>query len=375
MKILMFGEFSGFFNCLQDGFKALGHDTFLASNGDWVKNYPSDFRWDSHLHLGKLQGIYNVINIILHWRLFRGYDVVLFISPSLFGKSTWLNKIIYYPIARNNKMSYVICSGLYNYSFNFWYNNKQSKYYGYTSSYIKECKSKRQILNYINPSMAEYEEKFMKTLTGIIPIWYEYAEPYRHFSNLKKTIRTPVTLDKFEYKPNIVRNGKVVFFHGLSRPCKGGEFILAAFDRLREKHKNDAEFIAAGGLPFDKYMEIIDRTNVVVDDANSYSFCMNAFFSMLKGKVVMGGAEPEGNKELGYENVPVINIIADVDQICNAIEDLIERKNEIEKLGLESRKFVEKYHDHREIAKLYIQQFEDDLSMIDCHKNNKEYRI
>ena len=29
----------------------------------------------------------------------------------------------------------------------------------------------------------------------------------------------------------------------------------------------------------------------------------------------MGGAEPEGNKELDYEDVPVVNIKADVDQI------------------------------------------------------------
>ena len=136
---------------------------------------------------------------------------------------------------------------------------------------------------------------------------------------------------------------------------------MAAFDKLREKHKDDAEFIAAGGLPFDEYMKIIDRTNVVVDDANSYSFCMNALFSMLKGKIVMGGAEPEGNAELGYEDVPVVNICADVDQICNAIEYIISRKDEIEEWGLKSRKFVEKYHDYKKIAQQYLNQFQEDL--------------
>ena len=201
----------------------------------------------------------------------------------------------------------------------------------------------------------------LSRITGIIPIWYEYAEPYRNFYNLKKAIRTPIDLNKFDYKPNLVRNNKVVFFHGISRPCKGGEYILAAFDRMREKHKDDAEFIAAGGLPFDEYMKIIDRTNVIVDDANSYSFCMNALFSMLKGKIVMGGAEPEGNKELEYENVPVINICANVDQICQAIEYIIDRKTEIEKWGLESRKFVERYHNSVEVAKQFVSQFENDM--------------
>ncbi len=364
MKILLFGEYSGLFNCLKEGLQSLGHEVFMTSNGDFERDYPSNFRWDSHLHLGKLQGVYNVINVWLHRKLFRGYDVVLFISPSLFGKHVWLNKLFYYPIIKHNKLSYVVSSGLYYYGFNFWYNQKQSKYFGYTSAYVKACKSKSELRNYINPPMVEYEGELLKKLTGIIPIWYEYAEPYRDFPNLKKTIRTPIALNKFDYKPNVVRDGRVVFFHGLSRPCKGGEYILAAFDRLREKHKDDAEFIAAGGLPFDEYMKIIDRTNVVVDDANSYSFCMNAFFSMLKGKVVMGGAEPEGNKELGYEDVPVVNICADVDQICEAIESVIARKDEIEDWGLRSRRFVEKYHDNIDVASLYIEQFEKDLRLV-----------
>lgn len=51
MKILLFGEFSGFFTCLKDGLTALGHEVFLASSGDGFKNYPSDFRWDSHFLL------------------------------------------------------------------------------------------------------------------------------------------------------------------------------------------------------------------------------------------------------------------------------------------------------------------------------------
>ena len=84
MKILLFGEYSGFFNCLKDGLVALGHDVFLASNGDYTKNYPSDFRWDSHRsnNWGKFAPFYNVANIMLHKKLFMGYDVVLLIGPN-----------------------------------------------------------------------------------------------------------------------------------------------------------------------------------------------------------------------------------------------------------------------------------------------------
>ena len=361
MKILLFGEYSGFFNCLKDGFRALGHEVFLASNGDGNRDYPSDFRWDGHKDRGKFEKIYEVANILLHKDKISGYDVVLCISPSLFSRYKWPNKIVYDYLVKHNNLVYLVSSGLYRTGFQYWHNKKESKYYGYTNAYVKDLKNEKDITKFDNAEILNWEDEFLNKITGIIPIWYEYAEPYRKYKNLKKTIRTPINYNQFDYKPNIVRNGKVVFFHGLSRPCKGGEYILAAFDKLREKHKDDAEFIAAGGLPFKEYMEIIDRTNVVVDDANSYSFCMNAFFSMLKGKIIMGGAEPEGNKELGYEDVPVVNICADVDQICAAIENIISHKDEIESWGLKSRKFVEKYHNYIDVAKQYIAQFEKDL--------------
>ena len=91
----MIGEFSGYFNCLKAGFEKLGHTVYLVSGGDGVKNFPSDFRWDSHLHLGRFQPFYNYLNLLLHLPKLKGYDVVLFISPKLFGIRKYPNKLVY----------------------------------------------------------------------------------------------------------------------------------------------------------------------------------------------------------------------------------------------------------------------------------------
>lgn len=99
-------------------------------------------------------------------------------------------------------------------------------------------------------------------------------------------------------------------------------------------------------------MALVSRINVILDDANSYSIAMNGLFALSMGKIVMGGAEPEGNGELGISNVnPVINIEPNVDQICSQIEYIIHNREKIEEWGCLSRKFVEEYHNPIDIAK------------------------
>jgi len=355
MKILLFGEYSGLFNNLKDGLVTLGHNVFLASNGDGYRNYPSDYRYDMHIK-GKLGNAVGIFNVFTNLKMFSGYDIVFVVAPNPLFKISISNELFNY-LVKNNEKVFICGAGLYTNSFNFWYNNINSKYYEYTHADYNGAPNKYAFPFYVTPKRLKLELNILNKLNGLIPIMYEYSEPFRDFPKLLKTVPIPINLSKFEYKPNIVK-GKIVFFHGLTRPCKGGEYILKAFDFLSKKYSNHAEFIAKGGLPFKDYMELIDRTNVVLDDTNAYSLGMNALFSMAKGKIVMGGAEDVANKELGYEHCPAINLTKDVNQIILAIDNIIENKNYIEQIGFESRKLVEEYHNYIKVAEEYTKLFE-----------------
>lgn len=359
MKILLFGEFSGLFNCLKDGLVANGHEVFLASGGDGLKNYPSDFRWDAYQYqkyIGKLYHFIELKNIWKHRDLLKGYDAVLLISPMQPFSSVSFIKPIYDYIFDNNGKVFLCGSGLYPIGLKYWYETNE-KYHYYVDGQFKDWSPYRKLID--DPKYIEWEHYVLDHLNGYIPIWYEYAQPYRNYVRLTPTIRIPINTKQFEYKPNKVDN-KVVFFCGLSsRPnSKGNPIILQAFDKLREKYSDEAEFIATGGLPFDEYMKLVSRINVILDDANSYSIAMNGLFSLAKGKIVMGGAEPIANKELGLEWNPVYNLCPDVDQICSCMEDVIRNKEQIEEMGKKGRLFVETYHDYRDIAKRYVEIFE-----------------
>ena len=352
MKILLFGEYSGLFNSLKEGFCALGNEVYLASNGDGFKNFPSDFRWDMNIK-GKLGNAVGIANVFTHLKKLSGFDVVLVISTYPLFKR-YFNELIFDFLVKNNGKVYLSGAGLTPISFDYWNNNKESKYYNYTQAEIEWAKKYNKKFGlHNNISLKESEYKIFDKITGYIPIMYEYAEPYKKSEKFLKTIPIPINVSKFQYLENKVKD-KVVFFHGLSRFCKGGDFIINAFDKLKSKYSNDAEFISIGGLPFEEYISLLRKTNVVLDDVNAYSLGMNGLFSMAQGKIVMGGAEDVSIKELNYSFLPAINLKRDVNQIIHSIEQVLDNKSKIEEMGYQSRLFVETHHDHIKVAETYL---------------------
>lgn len=358
MKILLFGEYSGLFNCLRDGLVECGHDVTMASDGNGYKNYPRDIDWYAPPKLGRLKHVIELKKVFEQRKKLKGYDVVLVINPTIFSRYVPIIKPIFNYLFENNEKVFLSGAGLTSYSFNYWYNSKE-KYHNYVAGELIDIPSVMDGMK--SKALLDWEDEFMNRINGYIPIWYEYAQPFRQYKTCLQTVRIPINYGKHEYAPNVVKD-KIVFFASISarKNAKGFPYIQAAFEKMKEKYGNIAEFIAAGGLPFNEYMELISRTNVLLDDANSYSIAMNGLFSMCKGKVVMGGAEPAGNRELGIDGVnPVINLCPDVDQICSCIEDVIKNRDKIEEMGKKGRLFVEQYHDYRDIAKQYVELFEN----------------
>lgn len=356
MKILLFGEFSGLFTCLYHGLKNIGHDVFFVSDGNGFKDYPADFRYDAHLFKKRnlLTTPFEVTNLWLHRDKLCGYDVVFFVDSSVISRHPRWNAPLYRYMIKHNKASFLCGAGDMAIMVDYWHNSKE-KYKYYVDGIIEGAKNKGTVSLFENKELRAWEDELLNSVDGYIPIWYEYAQPFRNYKTILPTVRIPINWEDFEYVPNKVKD-KIVFFHGVpTRPeAKGTALIKEAFSRMEKKHSKIAEFHCAGGLPFNEYMDLVSRTNVILDDANSYSIAMNGLFSMAKGKIVMGGAEPEGNIELGIENVnPVINLKHDIEQICSQIEYIINNKDKIEEWGYNSRKFVETYHDSIDIAKRY----------------------
>jgi glycosyltransferase involved in cell wall biosynthesis len=354
MKILLLGEFSGLHQNLKAGLQTLGHEVTIASNGDLWKNIERDIDLSIKKVFPSVLGeIEYCLKFFPKFSLFSDYDVVQLIDASFFHRfyPEFIIRNIMDKIILKNRKIFLITAG--NDSFYCRYGCKRLRYHP-LDDYLKYDLKKKffyaekdKYLN-INKMIAE-------KVNGVIPVMYEYEVGYRDIiDNLMPIIPLPIDVDAIEYIPNIPKD-KIVVFHGLIRyGFKGTHHIEKAFKKLEKKYSNDVEFIIDGKMPLKKYLSVMKNVNIIVDQTSSYSCGMNAIYALAMGKIVLGGAEPESLDSLCVNKSPVINILPNPEDIVQKIESILEQRNDFERIGYESRKFVEEVHDHVKIAQKYL---------------------
>lgn len=346
MKVLLVGEYSGLHKNIKEGLEELGYDTTIISYGDAWKKIESD-RVVSTKYKGILGVIIKRIKMSIELFKAKDYDVVQLINPRILPELIGL--FILKSLKRKNKKLFLLAAGD---DLEYIKQGPKFRYWPYMG--IPEEK-----LDYNSWWDKKIHEEILKTIDGIIPIMYDYAEGYRHYKKTKKTIPIPMNINKITYTPNIVKD-KIIIFHGLNREeFKGTEYIRQAMESIKRKYPEEVQIIIDGKMPLDIYLETIRKTNIIIDQCKSYSYAMNAIYSMAQGKVVLSGAEPECLKELELKECPVINITPSVQDIESKLEYLIKNKNLIPKMGEQSRKFIEEVHDYKKVIKSYLETWKE----------------
>lgn len=349
MKILLVGEFSSFHRNLKAGLEKLGHEVHIAATGDGWKNIERDIDLGSNKN-GLIGGIERRIKVFVKMWNLKGYDVIQFINPFCLFYIPFLTKLLISRLINNNLKCFLVAAG----TDSFYLENAQKKMrYTPIDEWLHFDQKKKGHI-YQSGRYIRFNKWFANVVDGIIPILYDYQVCYAGQSNLEECIPIPMNIDDIEYSPNVV-SGKVIVFHGLNRyGFKGTRYIEEAFSRLTPKYKGHVDFIVKGHMPLDEYLQLLCSTNIVVDQALSFSSGVNAIYALAMGKIVLGGAEQCGLAPLGVTETPIINIEPSVDDICRKIELVLERQFEFEELGRKSREFAERHHNYKEVAEKYL---------------------
>ncbi len=354
MRVLLIGEFSGVHTNLKAGLEKLGVEVDLANLGDGFKKFQTDLvlRVEGSGFLNKIENrCLETINL----NLMKKYDVIQIMHPK---DLSFYDKRKVFKLFDSGKAVVQIIGGCDYVNARF-YENISDKM-------CHECKRydlPQHICPWTDNVYIKYQREFYSHIDVFVPLCWEYYYTYNTYmseykNRLNKMIPMPIDISTNKYVDT--KNDKIQVWHPLNRiGVKGTKEIEKAFEILRNKCGDVAEFHIKGKMPIDEYKKVLSKMDIVVDQLYDCTLGMNALYSMALGKVIITGNDDE-RVYIDYpelREMPVYRLGHTTEEIVENIsnviysEDIIKRKKE-------SRAYIEKYHDSVKVAREYIKLYE-----------------
>ncbi|WP_262731993.1 glycosyltransferase [Gaetbulibacter sp. NE] len=371
MRILLIGEYSRLHNSLKEGLTALGHEVLLVGNGDGFKNYPVDIRLDHSFHSKFLKkfkvAFYKLTSIdIGSWEIYlktllinkklKGFDVVQLINESSIKASPKLEIKFLKRILKQNKKLFLLSCGIDYQCMKYMMEGKFE--YSIMSPYLED-KSLFELykfqLQYLNEDYTKLHNFIYNNSNGVIATDMDYHIPLLGNKHYLGLIPNPINIEKIKYTPLKV-DDKIKIFHGVNTKAvvkKGNQYFSDALKIIEKKYGDKVEIKTTYSIPYNEYIKLYDECHILLDQVYGYDQGYNALEAMAKGKVVLTGAEKEFEKFYDLKHQVAVNVKPDVNQIVNALSDLIENPEKILNISKSARTFIEDCHDYKKIAKKY----------------------
>ena len=357
IKILLYESYSNYSVNLAKGLEKLGYDVGVASLPDGFK------RSDIELKRYRLYNVKGQIKLFNQLKkMFGTYDVVQFISPVCLPVFSYFYFFIMTTLF-NKK--YNIFSSVVGCDYVFWTTGRRcleiplfeevEKY----DPVKKSGKLRGKIVNFLT-------RRFIIGYIGMPEYCYSYKADEK-YKNKPVALTLAATNIKHKYEDidfnKFFQKEKLVFFHGIPKGregFKGSNHILKAFDIAREKYKDIAEFITVTSLPYDEYIDIMNKTDIIFDQTNFHIYGMAALEAMEAGKIVASSSQDKNfwdkvSKDLGLDFIPKIySLKPDSEYILSQIDKIIADKQKLPDIAKHNRKFVEKYHDPKLVAQRHL---------------------
>ncbi|HGS4678908.1 TPA: hypothetical protein ACMDOI_003026 [Vibrio cholerae] len=312
MKILIYGEYSGYGKSLAIGFRELGHEAAVFSpNGDGWKKLDSDFGLSAQSKLGKLKELLKYIPVFLK------FDAVYIMNPSFFSFKL-LGPLILLLFKMKGIKLFLLCCGD-------------------DVEYIRAGESgiiKKFVFSGVGYPLPNYfktiTEKTINYLCAksaykIIPTMYDYEIPWKmsHFGyKVTDVVPLACNIDNIQkIKPTDINLIKIM--HGINRrDVKGTDVILAALKRIENEFSNVVIYTPEK-LSQSEYLKLFSEIDISIDQCKCHSYGMNAIYAMLHGHVVLAPADEKHCASFNIAKSPIVSISNDEEDIYQKLKDLI----------------------------------------------------
>ena len=355
MKILLIGEYSNVHNTLAKGLRQLGHEVCVISNGDFWKDYPRDI--DVCRKEGRLGGMRLLLKLWTLLPRMRGYDVVQLVNPMFFELKAERLFFFYSYLRRHNKRIFLGAYGMDWYWVETCTNKKPLRYsdFNFGSELRTDAEAVREQRDWLGTTKERLNKMIAQDCDGIITGLYEYHVCYNPIFP-EKTCYIPFPI--LSSTCTIHNQLPLKLFIGISKQrsaYKGTDIMLKAAQAIQQKYPQQVELKVAEGVPFDQYQQMMDDSDVLLDQLYSYTPAMNALLAMSKGMIVVGGGEPENYEILGETELrPIINVEPNYDSVFHELEQLVLHPERIPELKQQSIEYIKKHHDYVKVAMQYV---------------------
>ena len=363
MRILLFGEYSNVHWTLAEGLRALGHEVCVVSDGDHWKDYPRDIDLRRR-SLRPLDTISYYLKCLRTVPSLRGYDVVQIINPLFLDLRANKISTFYRMLRRNNRKMFLGAFGMDHYWVKTGLDCKTFRYSDFNIGSQPRTEApwnKPFIQDWLNGEKTQLNIDIANDCDGIISGLYEYDCCYRPYYPDKTTfIPFPINLNSVTHKrPRPAKDAPVRFFVGIQKgrnEYKGTDIMLRALQRVKKAYPDRCEIITVESVPFKQYQELMNSSDVILDQLYSYTPAMNALMAMAKGLIVVGGGEPENYDILGEQELrPIVNVLPDEEDCYNKMKELVLHPECIDRLSEESVEYIRRHHDHIKVARQYLE--------------------
>ena len=134
--------------------------------------------------------------------------------------------------------------------------------------------------------------------------------------------------------------------------------MLTAAKDIVTKYPSNVDLQIAENIPFNKYKDMMNGADAILDQLYSYTPSMNPLLAMSKGIICIGGGEPENYQIIKEDTLkPIINVLPNYKSVYCELEKLIINRNRIPLLKEQSMEYIAKHHDYIKVAKLYEKEY------------------
>lgn len=356
MKILLMGEYSNVHATLADGLRTLGHEVTVLSDGDSWKNYPRDI--DLSRPPGRWGGVAYAARLARILPRLRGFDVVQLINPMFLELKAHRIAPVYRWLRRHNRRLVLGAFGMDYY----WVNeNVTRRPLRYSDFNIGDrLRTDEPALRYRADWVGTGKQRLCELVAhdcdGIVAGLYEYWACYEPLFP-EKTVFIPFPIRP---KTGVEVGGvprRLRVFIGVSRhrsAYKGTDVMLRAARAVARKYPDRMELSVAEGVPFARYVEMVQGADVILDQLYSYTPAMNALEAMSRGVVCVGGGEPENYAILGEKVLrPIVNVLPSEESVGRELEALVLHPERVVALKRQGLDYISRHHDYRKVAARY----------------------